>query len=222
MGLILNIETATKVCSIALGNNGQLVDFIDILEDGYSHSEKLNLSIIDLLKRNELSINNLDSIAISEGPGSYTGLRIGTASAKGFCFGKNIPLIAVNTLEALGNMASIEKGVKIPLIDARRMEVFGGVFGVNNEEITHSFNYVIEQDSFAHINEDKHLFGNGAEKLKEFFLNKEGYSFINNIECSARGMVGVSERKYKNEEFEDVAYFEPNYGKEFYTVPSKK
>lgn len=222
MGLILNIETATKVCSIALGKDGELIDYIDILEDGYSHSEKLNLSITDLLNRNKLSINNLDAIAVSEGPGSYTGLRIGTASAKGFCYGKNIPLIAVNTLEALGNMASIEEGVKIPLIDARRMEVFGGVFGINNEEITHSFNYVIEKDSFSHISENKYLFGNGAEKLKEFFLDQEGYTFIDNIECSARGMVHVSERKYKNEDFEDVAYFEPNYGKEFYTVPSKK
>jgi tRNA threonylcarbamoyladenosine biosynthesis protein TsaB len=222
MGVILNIETATKVCSIALGKEGKLIDFIDILEDGYSHSEKLNLSIVDLLKRNQISLDDLDAIAISEGPGSYTGLRIGTASAKGFCYGKDIPLIAVNTLEALANRTTIEEGVKIPLIDARRMEVFGGVFGIGNEEITHSFNYVIEEDSFAHIKENKHFFGNGAEKLKEVFLNKGGYNFIDNIECSARGMITVSERKYANKEFEDTAYFEPNYGKEFYTVPSKK
>lgn len=222
MGLILNIETATKVCSIAIGKEGELIDFIDILEDGYSHSEKLNLSIVDLLKRNNLKIGKLDAIAVSEGPGSYTGLRIGTASAKGFCYGKNIPLIAVNTLEALGNMTTIEDGVKIPLIDARRMEVFGGVFGIKNEEITHSFNYVIEEDSFDHIKENKYFFGNGAEKLKEVFLNKEGYNFIENIKCSARGMVAVSEKKYTNKEFVDTAYFEPNYGKEFYTVPAKK
>ncbi|MEN8929415.1 MAG: tRNA (adenosine(37)-N6)-threonylcarbamoyltransferase complex dimerization subunit type 1 TsaB [Flavobacteriales bacterium] len=222
MGLILNIETATKVCSIALGKEGELIDFIDILEDGYSHSEKLNLSIVDLMKRNKLSINDLDAIAVSEGPGSYTGLRIGTASAKGFCYGKDIPLIAVNTLEALGNMAQIENGVKIPLIDARRMEVFGGVFGINNEEITHSFNYVIEEDSFDHIKVNKYFFGNGAEKLKEVFVNKEGYNFIDNIECSARGMVEVSERKFNTKEFTDTAYFEPNYGKEFYTTASKK
>lgn len=221
MGLILNIETATKVCSIALGKEGELVDFIDILEDGYSHSEKLNLSIIELLERNNLLLSNINAIAISKGPGSYTGLRIGTASAKGFCYGKDIPLIAVNTLEALGNMAAIEEGVKIPLIDARRMEVFGGVFGIKNEEIIPSFNYVIEEDSFDHIKENKHFFGNGAEKLKEVFENKEGYNFIDNIECSARGMVAVSERKYTSKEFEDTAYFEPNYGKEFYTVSKK-
>ena len=221
MGVILNIETATKVCSIALGKKGELIDYIDILEDGYSHSEKLNLSILDLLKRNDLSLNDINAIAVSEGPGSYTGLRIGTASAKGFCYGKDIPLIAVNTLEALGNMANIEAGVKIPLIDARRMEVFGGVFGIGNEEITHSFNYVIEEDSFDHIKENKYFFGNGAEKLKEVFLGKDGYNFIDNIECSARGMVAVSERKYTNKEFADTAYFEPNYGKEFYTTAKK-
>ena len=221
MGVILNIETATKVCSIALGKKGQLLDYIDILEDGYSHSEKLNVSIVDLLKRNNLSLTDLDAVAISEGPGSYTGLRIGTASAKGFCYGKDIPLIAVNTLEALANRTEIKEGVKVPLIDARRMEVFGGVFGINNEEITHSFNYVIEKDSFESIKENKYFFGNGAEKLKEVFLNKKGYNFIDNIECSAKGMVTVSERKFINKEFEDTAYFEPNYGKEFYTTASK-
>jgi tRNA threonylcarbamoyladenosine biosynthesis protein TsaB len=116
MGVILNIETATKVCSIALGKKGQLLDYIDILEDGYSHSEKLNVSIVDLLKRNNLSLTDLDAVAISEGPGSYTGLRIGTASAKGFCYGKDIPLIAVNTLEALANRTEIKEGVKVPLV----------------------------------------------------------------------------------------------------------
>lgn len=222
MGIILNIETATKVCSIALAKGGELIDFIDILEDGYSHSEKLNLSIVDLLKRNNLSLDDLNAVAISEGPGSYTGLRIGTASAKGFCYGKDIPLIAVNTLEALANRTNIEEGVKIPLIDARRMEVFGGVFGVNNEEITHSFNYVIEDDSFDTIKKNKYFFGNGAEKLKEVFLNKKGYNFIDKIECSAKGMVTLSERKFANKVFVDTAYFEPNYGKEFYTTAAKK
>jgi len=101
MALILSIETATKVCSIALGRDGKTTDFTDILEDEYSHSEKLNISILSLLKKNNLSFDEIDAVAISSGPGSYTGLRIGTSSAKGFCYGRDIPLIGVNTLEAL-------------------------------------------------------------------------------------------------------------------------
>ena len=114
MALILSIETATKVCSIALGKEGELIDFTDILEDEYSHSEKLNLSIIELLGKSKITFDELDAIAISSGPGSYTGLRIGSSSAKGFCYGKNIPLIGINTLEAMCFLAPISSGTKIP------------------------------------------------------------------------------------------------------------
>ena len=222
MALILNIETATKVCSIALGKNGALVDFIDIKEDNYSHSEKLNLSIIELLEKNKLTFNELDAIAVSMGPGSYTGLRIGTSTAKGFCYGKDIPLIAVNTLEALCYQIKLDEGLKIPLIDARRMEVFGGVYSSENKIVEENFNLVIDENSFSETNEKKFLFGNGADKLKEILEENETVEFIDDIFCTARGMVEISERKFNNQEFEDVAYFEPNYGKEFYTVTSKK
>jgi tRNA threonylcarbamoyladenosine biosynthesis protein TsaB len=222
MALILNIETATKVCSIAIGKDGKTIDFIDILEDEYSHSEKLNLSIVELFERNNLTFDNLDAIAISSGPGSYTGLRIGTSSAKGFCYGKDLPLISVNTLEELCHLTSIESGIKIPLIDARRMEVFGAVFSANNERVQEDFNLVIDETTFYEIEGEKYLFGNGANKLKEVLANNASIHFIDNIHCSATGMVSVSEEKYNNKNFEDVAYFEPNYGKEFYSVPSKK
>lgn len=222
MGLILNIETATKVCSIALGKGGNLIDFIDLLEDDYSHSEKLNLSVIDLLKKNNVLLSELDAIAISSGPGSYTGLRIGTSSAKGFCYGLDIPLIAINTLTSLCQRVKITEGVKIPLIDARRMEIFGGLYSATNSKLKEDFNLVIESDSFSEIEEKKHLFGNGSEKLKELLSTNNSINFIDNITCSAKGMVSLSEEKFNAKEFEDVAYFEPNYGKEFYTVPSKK
>ena len=222
MALILNIETATKVCSIAIGKDGKTIDFIDILEDEYSHSEKLNLSIVELFERNNLTFDNLDAIAISSGPGSYTGLRIGTSSAKGFCYGKDLPLISVNTLEELCHLTPIESGIKIPLIDARRMEVFGAVFSANNERVQEDFNLVIDETTFYEIEGEKYLFGNGANKLKEVLANNASIHFIDNIHCSAKGMVSVSEKKYNNKNFEDVAYFEPNYGKEFYSVPSKK
>ncbi len=221
MALILSIETATKVCSIALGKEGELIDYIDILEDEYSHSEKLNLSILSLLKKNNLSFDSLEAIAISSGPGSYTGLRIGSSSAKGFCYGKNLPLISVNTLEAMCRLAPIDKGVKIPLIDARRMEVFGSVFSENNHRLQEDFNEVITEESFTKIEGEKYLFGNGANKLKEVLRENSSVHFIEDIFCSARGMIEIAESKFNKKDFEDVAYFEPNYGKEFYTVPPK-
>lgn len=222
MAIILSIETATKVCSIALGKDGDLLDFTDILEDEYSHSEKLNLSIIELLGKSKITFDELDAIAISSGPGSYTGLRIGSSSAKGFCYGKNIPLIGINTLEAMCFLAPISSGTKIPVIDARRMEVFGSVFSSENQRLQEDFNLVVDENSFKEIEGEKYLFGNGAEKLKEVVKNNSNIHFIDNIHCSARGMIALAEQKYIENDFEDVAYFEPNYGKEFYTVPSKK
>jgi len=221
MALILNIETATKICSIALGKDGSLLDYTDINEDEYSHSEKLNLAIVELLNNNNLSFDYLDAIAISSGPGSYTGLRIGTSSAKGFCYGKNVPLISVNTLEELCYLSPIESGIKIPLIDARRMEVFGAVFSHDNKRINQDFNLVIDETSFANIEGEKYLFGNGADKLKDALANNSTIHFIDNIVCSARGMVEIAEKKFNENDFEDVAYFEPNYGKEFYTTARK-
>lgn len=222
MALILNIETATKVCSVALGKDGDTLDFIDILEDDYSHSEKLNLSILELLAKNELTFDNIEAVAISSGPGSYTGLRIGSSSAKGFCYGKNIPLIGVNTLEAMCHLAPIDSGVKIPVIDARRMEVFGSVFSDNNQRLKDDFNEIVTEHSFSDIEGEKYIFGNGAEKLKEILKVNTSIHFINDVFCSARGMISLAEEKFQQKDFEDVAYFEPNYGKEFYTVPPKK
>ena len=134
----------------------------------------------------------------------------------------DIPLIAVNTLEALCYQVNIEEGLKIPLIDARRMEVFGGVYSEDNQMVKENFNLVIGSDSFSEIEEKKYLFGNGADKLKEVLAENKTVQFIDNIFCTATGMVEISERKFKQKDFEDVAYFEPNYGKEFYTVPSNK
>ena len=222
MALILNIETATKVCSIALGKDGDTQDFIDIKEDDYSHSEKLNITIVKLLDKNNVSFDDIDAIAISSGPGSYTGLRIGASSAKGFCYGKNIPLIAVNTLEAICYLTPEVDGIKIPVIDARRMEVFGGVFSKENERLKNDFNLVIDENSFLEIKGEKYIFGNGAEKLREVLKNNPSIHFLEHVMCSARGMVKLAEEKFNNKNFENVAYFEPNYGKEFYTVPSKK
>lgn len=217
MGLILNIETATKVCSVAIGKDGNLVDFIEVNDDDFSHSEKLNLFIIELLKRNNLELNHFDAIAISEGPGSYTGLRIGTSTAKGICYSLDIPLIAVNTLSELCELAPIETGTKIPMIDARRMEVYTAFYSPNNNIVTPQHNLIVDENSFNDLGE-VYLFGNGAAKFKALFKDNSNINFIDDIICSAKGMIKLSEQKLNNKSFEDTAYFEPNYGKEFYTT----
>lgn len=217
MGLILNIETATKVCSVAIGKEGNLVDFIEVNDSDYSHSEKLNVFIIELLERNKLTLSNFDAIAISEGPGSYTGLRIGTSTAKGICYSLDIPLISVNTLSELCELAPIETGTKIPMIDARRMEVYTAFYSADNTIITPQHNLIVNEDSFKDLGE-VYLFGNGADKFKELFKNNSNINFIDDIICSAKGMIKLSEEKFQTKSFEDVAYFEPNYGKEFYTT----
>lgn len=217
MGLILNIETATKVCSVAIGKEGNLIDFIEVNDSDYSHSEKLNVFIIELLKRNKLTLSNFDAIAISEGPGSYTGLRIGTSTAKGICYSLDIPLISVNTLSELCELAPVETGTKIPMIDARRMEVYTAFYSADNNITTPQHNLIVNEDSFNNLG-DVYLFGNGADKFKELFKNNSNINFIDDIICSAKGMVKLSEEKFQAKSFEDVAYFEPNYGKEFYTT----
>lgn len=217
MGLILNIETATKVCSVAIGKEGNLIDFIEVNDSDYSHSEKLNVFIIELLERNKLTLSNFDAIAISEGPGSYTGLRIGTSTAKGICYSLDIPLISVNTLSELCELAPVETGTKVPMIDARRMEVYTAFYSADNNITTPQHNLIVNEDSFNNLGE-VYLFGNGADKFKELFKNNSNINFIDEIICSAKGMVKLSEEKFQAKSFEDVAYFEPNYGKEFYTT----
>lgn len=218
MNTILHIETATKVCSVAISENSTIIDLVEFRDDNYSHSEKLNLLIIDLLNQNNLTFNDISAVAISEGPGSYTGLRIGTSTAKGICYGKDIPLISVNTLQALCEIAPIENGIKVPMIDARRMEVFTAFYSQKNELIKADHNLIVDLNSFDHYNEDLYLFGNGALKLKKLLSDKKHIHFIDDIHCTARGMIKIASEKLNNQDFVDLAYFEPNYGKEFYTT----
>ena len=215
MAIILNIETSTKVCSVALAKNKEVIDLIEHEDDNYSHSEKLNLFILELLEKNNLSFDDLDAVAISEGPGSYTGLRIGVSTAKGICYSKDIPLISVNTLEALCKLVSIEAGYK-------RMEVFMSVLTKNDEIHQEQTNEIISEDSFETFGDDVlYLFGNGAFKLKKLFSTRSNIHFIDNIKCSAKGMVHIAYQKFLTKDFVDTAYFEPNYGKEFYTTAKK-
>lgn len=223
MALILNIETATKVCSVSVGKNGQEIATIEFDSENYSHAEKLNTLIIDVLKESGVSLKDLDAIAVSKGPGSYTGLRIGTSTAKGLCYGLNIPLIAINSLTALANRSAPFDGLLCPMFDARRMEVYAAVFypDLTVEQATAAV--VIDSKSFDELLKTHKIqfFGPGAEKC-EATITHENAVFSNECGVSARGMISLSEEKYSRTDFEDTAYFEPYYLKDFIAGEPKK
>ncbi|MGC6471199.1 MAG: tRNA (adenosine(37)-N6)-threonylcarbamoyltransferase complex dimerization subunit type 1 TsaB [Flavobacteriales bacterium] len=215
MSYILNIETATKSCSVALSKNGQLIGCHEEVSERYSHSEQLTLFIQEVLTQNGLSQQDLDAIAFSSGPGSYTGLRIGLSTAKGLCYALEIPLISVSTLEAMAQLMIDKHPMKImcPMIDARRMEVYCALFGSIQNPITAK---VIDQDSFAEELEKYPLlfFGDGADKCQQVLTHSNAY-FELGIYPSARGMLELAFQKFSKKDFEDLAYYEPFYLKEF-------
>ncbi len=223
MALILNIETATKNCSVSLAENGNLLFVKELNEGGYSHAEKLHQFIKEVLESANITPQKLDAIAVSKGPGSYTGLRIGVSSAKGLCFAVNKPLISVETLESLANQINTDKGLIIPMLDARRMEVYSSVFDKSHQQIRKIKAEIIDENSFSkELNNGKVYFlGDGAEKCKSM-ITHENAIFIDDKFPSAREMSKLSFEKFKNNNFEDVAYFEPFYLKDFVVTPAKK
>lgn len=215
MSIILNIETATKNCSVALAKEGNTIACKEIADQNFSHAEKLHVFIEELLAENNLKFSDLNAIAVSQGPGSYTGLRIGVSSAKGFCYAMNIPLIAIDTLQLLAKQIQIEDGIIIPMIDARRMEVFSAFYDKNHHQIRATQAEIIDENSYQEISEKIHLVGDGAEKFKNT-LTHEKFVFHSNVTFpSAKEMSELSFEKYKKSDFVDVAYFEPYYLKDF-------
>jgi len=221
--LILNIETATKNCSVSISKEGKTIALKELNDGNYSHAEKLHKLIEQVALEAKIDLSDLKAIAVSKGPGSYTGLRIGVSAVKGLCFALDLPMISVNTLQSLALSVSIDKGYKIPLLDARRMEVYSQVFNDKNEKIRDVHAEIIDSDSFSEfLNADKvYFFGDGAEKCKEIITHKNAV-FIDNKFPSAKEMSVISYEKYRNNCFEDVAYFEPFYLKEFIGGISKK
>jgi len=214
---ILNIETSTKNCSVAIAKFGEIVAVRELAEQDFSHAEKLHVFIDELIKKKGISYDDLTAVALSAGPGSYTGLRIGTATAKGFCFALNIPLIALGSLCVLARQISINDGVIIPLMDARRMEVYTGVFDQNYHKILETKALIIDANSFNNITQKAYFIGDGVEKCKTV-LQRENFMFLDNvIYPSAKEMCAVSFEKFQRKEFENLAYFEPFYLKEFFT-----
>lgn len=224
MALILCLETATKVCSVALSLNGELLKECAVNSENYSHAEKLNGLILDLFNETEYQLKDLSAVAVSEGPGSYTGLRIGTSTAKGLCYALDIPLIAVNSLKALAALKNAEEMRCIcPMFDARRMEVYSAVYDSELNELEPTRAVVIEDDSFrAFLAEGSVCFlGPGAEKCQEI-LTHENAVFDLETTVSAAGMVALAYQNYQSKNYVDLAYFEPFYLKDFIAGMPKK
>jgi len=224
LSLILNIETATKNCSVSLSDHGKLVALKEHNDDGYSHGELLHIFIEEILKSTQKSVHDIDAIAVSKGPGSYTGLRIGVSAAKGLCFSLDKPLISISTLASLANAIKVEQDTFIvPLLDARRMEVYSAIYDHNYNQLREIQAEIIDENSFtAILNKAKVYFlGDGAEKCKSI-INHKNAVFLDGYFPSAKQMVKLSNDKFKKNDIEDVAYFEPFYLKDFMITKSKK
>lgn len=222
MSYILNIETSTKNCSVAIAKEGKTIVCKEIAEEGYSHAERLHVFIEESLKEAGINYKDLVAIAVSQGPGSYTGLRIGVSAAKGLCFALGIPLIAVDTMQTLAAQAHISDGLIVPMIDARRMEVYSAIFGPNLETIRATQAEVISEVSFDDLAETIYFVGDCAEKCKTV-LTKENFVFLDEFKYpSAKEMSSLSFDKYKISDTVDVAYFEPYYLKDFMITTSNK
>jgi len=219
--MILQIETATTVCSVALSNNGEVLA-VKQMDQRNIHAEVITLYIEELLNTTGTKYSDLDAIAVSCGPGSYTGLRIGISTAKGLCYALEKPLIAIETLEAMATGAVMESELAsgdillCPMIDARRMEVYTAIFNVNGERINPTSAEIIDENSFADLlSKGKVLFfGDGAEKCRET-LNNPNALFLEGFTNSASYLTKRTIEKFTAKDFEDVAYFEPYYLKDF-------
>jgi len=234
MALILNIETSTEVCSVSLAKNGNLL-FKKESEDGMNHSRMLTVFIEEIFAENNIIINQLEAVAVSKGPGSYTGLRIGVSVAKGLCYGLNIPLISINSLEMLSlhaaqNLAEYklpEDGIPVllcPMTDARRMEVYTSLYNLKGEELRPVTAEIVDEHFLSDLFENHKIlfFGNGAEKCRGIIKHKNAF-FEGPMKTSAQFMQYISENIFKNRDFENVAYFEPFYLKNFVaTIPGNK
>ncbi len=236
MALILNLETATTVCSVALAKDGHLLAFKEQNGD-YSHAENLTLFIEDVFQQAKIKLRDVDAIAVSKGPGSYTGLRIGVSTAKGLCYSLNKPLIAINTLEHLSLSVSKKISSQIQgltsvfcaMLDARRMEVYCALYDSEMHNLYPTSAEIIDgyflDKILSPLGKGReglciYFFGDGAAKCKAILSANKNVFFIDEVIPSAKNMISLSEQSFINKQFEDVAYFEPFYLKDF--VAGKK
>jgi tRNA threonylcarbamoyladenosine biosynthesis protein TsaB len=227
MSILLGIETATKVCSIALSNDNELLA-IEEVGGAYSHTENVTNFIEKVVKKANINFNDIDAIAVSKGPGSYTGLRIGVSSAKGLCYALDKPLIAIDTLQAMAlrmaKQISDKNLLFCPMIDARRMEVYTAIYNANNELVEPISAKIIDENSFSKYldNQKVMFFGDGAEKCKTLFSGNKNAFFNESVLPSALEINELALKKLSKNQLEDVAYFEPFYLKDFIATTQKK
>ena len=219
--MILQIETATTVCSVALAQDGNVLAYKEINVRNV-HAEVITVFIEELFKVTGKHYHDLDAIAVSCGPGSYTGLRIGISTAKGLCFALDKPLIAIETLEAmvygLIGQGEIDNNILLcPMIDARRMEVYTALFDGLGNRISPTSAVIVDENSFSDMLKSNKIifFGDGADKCEETLGAIENAKFLKNFTTSARSLTKRALEKYEQKSFEDVAYFEPYYLKDF-------
>lgn len=226
MSLILNIETATTVCSVAVSDKEKTLASREV-NNGYTHAENLHVFMKEVLSEANIKPQELSAVAVSKGPGSYTGLRIGVSAAKGIAYALNIPLLSVDTLQIMAQIAqqNVKKtGLYIPMLDARRMEVYTATYNELGEEISTVSAVIVSEESVLQFkcNSPLYFFGDGMPKCKSLLEILPGSIFIENIVPSAVFMPSISYKKFQQQQFENVAYFEPFYLKEFYLRSEKK
>lgn len=216
MGRILCLETATTNCSVGIAINGKIKAIREDNNKQYSHAETLHVFIEEVLKEADLKPEELDAVAVSKGPGSYTGLRIGVSAAKGLCFSLEIPMISIPTLDLLARKLPITNGYIIPMLDARRMEVYSAVFDENLKQLRETQAQVLEESSFEKYLSEKetHFIGNGVLKFEDI-CNHSNAVFHKQQFPSVREMGEMAEAKHQKSDIENVAYFEPYYLKDF-------
>ena len=234
MSYFLCIDTATSVCSVVLTQNDKVLS-IKESTDEKAHASYLGVFIKKVLDDAAISVNQLDAIAVSKGPGSYTGLRIGVSTAKGLCYGADIPLISVKTLQIMAYGMCLnaiksftgdfiaDSALYCPMIDARRMEVYTALFNFKNQMIKETSAMVVQKNSFDSLLQDVQVVfaGNGAEKCKTV-LNHKNALFLDNFNHSALYMINIVQEAYRERKFEVLAYFEPYYLKDFIVTSPKR
>lgn len=224
---IISIETATKVCSIALHRDGELIALRED-DNQHSHSANITLFVDEVVREAGITFSDIDAVAVSKGPGSYTGLRIGVSAVKGFCYGLGKPLISVNTLMAMAQYTALSTHKKTnallcPMIDARRMEVFCALINQQNQWVKETEAVIVDENSFRQELETQPIvfFGDGAAKCQNT-INHPNAIFVDGVRPSAKYIGELAWEKFNQKQFEDVAYFEPFYLKEFVATTPKK
>ncbi|MDX2174322.1 MAG: tRNA (adenosine(37)-N6)-threonylcarbamoyltransferase complex dimerization subunit type 1 TsaB [Bacteroidota bacterium] len=224
MAFILNIETATTVCSVSISENDTLIALKEI-DNGFTHAENLHVFINELLIQTNLRPTDINAVAVSKGPGSYTGLRIGVSAAKGLCYALNIPLISLSTLKVMANSIEVRKEnvFYCPMLDARRMEVYTTLFDSGLNEVSPTEALIVDEQSIEKFKNYSavYFFGDGMPKCKDVLSYIPQAYFIENIKPSSKCMINLADKKFKEKNFEDVAYFEPFYLKDF-MISTKK